>query len=248
MVIKKIVLAAFATSMLAGAADAASLVTFGNPWGQKASTLDVEMDTAFGQNGWADVVAPTDTTFLTGEDFVFIEGGDSTTDELEAFLTSNGADLLAWVNNGGNLFINAAPNEGNGFSFGGFTLNYPGGSCSSGCVASDPAHEIFDDIAANDFTGSSFSHATVSGGTALIERSSDGAAILAEANIGNGFLLFGGMTTTNFHSFGQGAELRVNLLEYTAAGGNPSPVPLPAAGWMLIAGLGGLRLMRRKDV
>lgn len=28
--------------------------------------------------------------------------------------------------------------------------------------------------------------------------------------------------------------------------GNPNPVPLPAAGWMLVAGLGGLRLMGRR--
>jgi len=29
-------------------------------------------------------------------------------------------------------------------------------------------------------------------------------------------------------------------------GGNPPPIPLPAAGWMLMAGLGGLAAMRRR--
>ncbi|WP_433989198.1 hypothetical protein SuNHUV7_35170 (plasmid) [Pseudoseohaeicola sp. NH-UV-7] len=36
------------------------------------------------------------------------------------------------------------------------------------------------------------------------------------------------------------------LSNYVIAGRNPSPVPLPAAGWMLLAGVGGLAAMRRR--
>lgn len=119
------------------------MVTFGDPWGQK-STLDSAMDDAFGAGSWNDLSSPTGTSFLTGESFVYLEGGDTTADEMEAFINSNAAALTSWVNAGGSLFINAAPNEGDGLSFGVFDLVYPGDYCNLGCDAVDPLNPIFD--------------------------------------------------------------------------------------------------------
>ena len=43
-----------------------------------------------------------------------------------------------------------------------------------------------------------------------------------------------------------GEEVDLNGARFGVATTTASPVPLPAAGWMLIAGLGGLGLMRRR--
>lgn len=238
-----------AASFVATKADAASLVTFGDPWGQKSDTIDQSMDDAFGVGGWTDVVSPVGTAFLAGESFAYIEGGSTTANEMESFLNANATALLSFLNAGGALFINAAPNEGDGLSFGGMSINYgPGPYCGSGCDAVDPANPIFAG-AGTSFGGTSFSHATISGGDSLIEDSSSGDSLLSQMAVGNGFLMMGGMTTVNFHSGTDPAQLRANILAYAAAGGvavNPAAVPLPAAGWMLIAGMGGLAAMRRR--
>lgn len=242
---KTIIAGVFAAAALtASYASAATMVTFGDPWGQK-STLDSAMDDAFGAGSWNDLSSPTGTSFLTGESFVYLEGGDSTADEMEAFINSNAAALTSWVNAGGSLFINAAPNEGDGLSFGVFDLVYPGDYCNLGCDAVDPLNPIFDG-AGTSFGGNSFSHGYVEGGTSLITNTVTGVSVLSEVSMGSGFLMMGSMTTTNYHSGDDPQQLRSNILAYAAAGGVSAAVPLPAAGWMLIAGLGGMAAFGRR--
>lgn len=246
----KTLTAAVAVSIAAmsGAAQAASLVTFGNPWGQKASSIAGSMDTAFGAGNWTDIASPADAAALTGDSFLYVEGGASTTNEMETFLDDNAAALLSFLTQGGHVFINAAPNEGNGLSFGGLTLNYKDGYCRSGCDAVDTAHPIFAG-AGTSFGGGYFSHGTVSGGTALIEDSNTGDALLAELAVGSGMLFMGTMTTTNFHRGGDPRTLRANILTYAADGAalaQTPQVPLPAALPLLGAGLGGLTLVRAR--
>lgn len=240
--------AALALTALSGAAQAASLVTFGNPWGQKTGTIDASMNAAFGAGTWNDIMSPADAATVTGDSFLYFEGGDGTTNAMESFLDANGAALLDFLTGGGHIFINAAPNVGNGFSFGGLTLNYGDGYCGSGCNAVDPAHPIFAG-AGTSFGGSSFSHGTVSGGTALITDSRSGKALLAELSVGEGMLFMGSMTTTNFHRGGDPRALRANILTYAADGAalaQTPQVPLPAALPLLAAGLGGLTLVRAR--
>jgi hypothetical protein len=239
---------AIAVAAVSGAANAASLVTFGNPWGQKTKTIEGAMNTAFGAGNWTDIASPVDATALTGDSFLYFEGGASTTNAMETFLDGNGAALLSFLTNGGHIFVNAAPNQGNGLSFGGLTLNYRDGYCRSGCDAVDTTHQIFAG-AGTSFGGTSFSHGTISGGTALIKDSSTGKALLAELSVGAGTLFMGSMTTTNFHRNGDPAALRANILTYAANGAalaQTPQVPLPAALPLLAAGLGGLSLVRAR--
>jgi hypothetical protein len=193
----------------------------GAPWGE--TTNEAAMDTVFGAGNWDDLryetVDPA-VLFSVYRTFVFMEGGDDDANDMEAFLTANQTDIEAWVSNGGRLFINAAPNEGNGMSygFGGVKLIYPGFPGNEG-NAVDSGHSIFNGpytpIASN-FTGGSFSHAYITGGSWVpVIVNENLHPSLAETSWGDGCVLFGGMTTDNFHSpQPEAANLRANILDY----------------------------------
>jgi hypothetical protein len=64
-------------------------------------------------------------------------------------------------------------------------------------------------------------------------------------------VLFGSMTTSNFHT-PKGFELRENILAYTLNAQlqtqpQPAPVPAPAGVLILLSGLLGVMLLRRKN-
>ncbi len=178
----------------------------GSPWGQ--TTNEGAMDTVFGVGLWSDLryesVSPG-VLFVSTTHFIFMEGGDSNANSLQAFLTANSAAISTWVNGGGRLFLNAAPNQGGTIitPFAGTTINYPGFSTDP-TFAFDPLHPVFvgPTPVATSYTGNYFAHATVTNpGSTPIIVSNGGADIhLSERVIGAGVLLIGGMTTDNFHS------------------------------------------------
>ena len=98
-----------------------------DPWGM--NTNQQAMDIAFGGGNWTQENYTTwnvGAIFSGNTDLVYLDGSDGGADELENFLNANMATVENWVNAGGCLFLNAAPNEGDGMSFGfnGVTLNY----------------------------------------------------------------------------------------------------------------------------
>ncbi|MCC6473479.1 MAG: Ig-like domain-containing protein, partial [Burkholderiales bacterium] len=195
--------------------------TVGHPWG--SGTNPTAMNAAF-PGGWDDLRFETVDVenLLDTHAFIFLDGSDDGADELEAFLSANLPALEAWVARGNSLFLNAAPNEGDGmsFGFGGVELRYSDSSGTGTIVDLD--HPIFQGPAlpvVATYTGSSFTHASVSGGgiTPLINDNT-GDAALAELSWGAGTVLFGGMTTTNYHGpQPQATNLRVNILSYGAS-------------------------------
>ena len=196
------------------------------PWGSTSN--ETAMSRVFGAGGWDDLrLAGGAGPFATGTGddytFIFLEGGDSTANELNAYLAANGAAITGWVQQGGRLLVNAAPNVGGSFSLlFGATLNYTGGTAASTVVAASPAHPVFAGpfgATGTAFSGNSFSHATVSGSGlgAIINRTPQGDVVLAERAVGSGHVLVGGMTTTNFHSPQPNADnLRANIICYAA--------------------------------
>ena len=204
----------------------------GVPWG--VSTNEQAMDAAFGAGQWSDLRYESTNAaslFSSSTRFVFLEGSDSNANELETFLDQSWDEIVPWVQNGGSLFINSAPNEGDGMIWAGglgYELHYWGGS--SNVHAVNAAHAIFQGLA-TIYTGSSFSHAYVTGpGISLIEDEF-GRAVLTEQFLGSGLVLCGGMTTTNFHAPQPDALLlRENILSYAYS---HSSVPEVGTGLML---------------
>lgn len=200
-----------------------SNTTGGEPWFTTNNTT--AMNAAFGPEDitwFRDYYETLDvaTVFGPATCFVFLEGSDAHANELETFLTANIGTIEAWVNDGGHLLLNAAPNEGDGMSFGfdGTNLVYDGGSGS--VTAADPGHPIFNGPflpCGTDFTGTNFSHAQVTGTdiTPLIYETGTTDITLGEKAWGSGRVLFGGMTTDNFHDPDpNAANLRANIFSY----------------------------------
>ena len=232
--------AAVSTMLLAGIAQAAPVYmrsTVGQPWG--VSTNEGAMDAVFGVGAWDDLRYETvDTTTLFADSkFIFMEGGDNNADEI-------------FISNGGSVFFNAAPNEGNGmtWAFGVDLVYNPGPFCNSNCDAVDPAHPIFTGPFATttSFTGGAFSHAIIGAGVTALMEDGSGNTLLGELSSGAGFALYGGMTTTNFHGPNPEAEnLRRNILAY-AAGQVAQGVPAPATLPLIATGIGLAAWSRRR--
>lgn len=201
-----------------------SNVPFGEPWGS-TSNIDA-MNTVFGVDGWTagkfEEVDPG-IVFSSENCFVFLEGSDQHANELESFLIANIGTIESWVAAGGHLLLNAAPNEGDGMSFGFDGTNLIYSYFTNNAEAADPGHPIFAGPftpVGTNWTGGSFGHARVEGEglTNLIwDEFATSNIVLAEKSFGDGIAIFGGMTTNNFHSpLTEAANLRANIIAYLA--------------------------------
>jgi hypothetical protein len=203
--------------------------TVGAPWG--SSSNELAMDAAFGAGGWVDARYETvDPGLLfSAESFIFMEGSDGNADEMEAFVDAYLDEINAFLNAGGAIFFNAAPNEGNGMLLPdgigqSIQLSYP--ALSSSASTPIPAHPIFDGpfTTATSFTGNSFSHATISGGGLISLLDGTSGVVLAQRFVGAGLALYGGMTVTDFQAPHPDAEnLRANIIRYADAIASPEP-------------------------
>ena len=197
--------------------------TTGAPW--NSTSNEAAMNRVFGSNNWQDLRYETvnpGLLFSAAKAFIYLEGSDADATEMETFLASNMDVIQDWVNNGGSLFLNAAPNEDNGMNFGfGVTLVYLDQTSTAGAAV--PAHPIFNGPftpVGTSWTGNYFGHATVTGTglTTLITNAANSHLVLGEKAWGAGHVLFGGMTTDNFQSpQPQASNLRANIIAYLSA-------------------------------
>jgi len=137
--------------------------------------------------------------------------------------------------------LNSAPNDGASiaYGFGGVTLVHQ--AYTEAVTAADADHPVFSGpcgFVGTDSTGDSFGHARIGGQLSPIiigapGDGQEGETVLGEMNFGSGLVLFGGMTTNNFHDpEDQAANLRSNIIAYTAGLDSvssciapPKPVP-----------------------
>ncbi len=162
----------------------------------------VAMDALYGAGNWSDLrFEDVDINdLLNNHGFIYLEGGDAGANEMSAFLADNISAIENWVDNGGRLLMNAAPNEGGNidFGFGGVQLVYP--SFTEIAEASDAAHPIFNGIATT-YTGNWFGHSLICPAGMSAIMNAQGApddVVLAEMAYGNGRVVFGGTTLPFF--------------------------------------------------
>jgi len=183
----------------------------------------------FGAGGWNLVyyeTAVAASIFDANTCYVYMEGGDGHAWEMESFLTTNMTLIQNWVNSGGSLFLNAAPNEDNGMSwgFGGVWLYYPyWWSWNVVAATGMTSHPIFlgpFTPVTTSYSGSYFTHAYATGGgvTNIInDISYVNYPALTYKTWGAGTVFFGGMTTASWHSpVTEAANLRCNMHSYLA--------------------------------
>lgn len=238
-------------ALSAGAVEAANAYAYqtgvSNPWGQ--TTNNAAMDAAFGAGNWDLFQGFSISAFSGATRFVFLDGSDDSANQLNTFLTANIAAIEAFVSGGGSVFINAAPNEGGNIAagFGGVVINYSASVSSAAKVdAAGVAAGLTDGGITDTYTGTLFSHAAISGPVSSLIFGQSG-IILGGLDFGSGYALFGGQTTTNFHSPSADAfQLRVNQLLFAASQAD-GDVAVPAPGALALLGFGllGLLLVRR---
>ncbi len=190
------------------------------PWGQQGNVN--AMNDIFGPGNWTlsffetvnlnNILNPTTC-------MIFMDGSDNGACAFGTFLTNNIAQLEAWVNAGGRLILNSAPNQCSNinFGFGGTMLNYNNGQ--GNVTGYQPAHDIFNTpyTTGISFTGSSFTHSHITGTNldTLITGTNNSFVSLATKNWGGGLVMFGGMTTPNFHNPQPNANnLRANIVAF----------------------------------
>ncbi|MDG1765469.1 MAG: hypothetical protein P8H98_01625, partial [Flavobacteriales bacterium] len=206
-------------------AQAAAFVTQSTPWG--SSSYANAMNAQFGAGNWtSSSFSSVDVNDLFANNtFIYLDGSDGSADELEAFLATNGAALESWVADGNRLFLNAAPNEGDGmnFGFGGVALEFDADGTFVNDVEPFDANDIvWDGITVDSFYGNYFGHAIICPAGMvghLKEINNTGKVVLASMSYGDGFALFGGITASEYWSpSGEALALNVNILNLAVTG------------------------------
>lgn len=192
------------------------------PWGQ-AGLITGQMNMVFGNGNWEEFRFETvDAAELLNNDFclIYMEGSSFGANGMNNFIQSNMTEIENYVAGGGRLLMNAAPNQGGNINmgFGGVRLQYP--SFQNAVTAFDPMHPIWQGPftpTSTNMTGNSYGHAVVCpagmAATPLIQGG--GQDVLVEYLFGSGLVMFGGMTTTNWHQPQPAAgNIRMNILDY----------------------------------
>lgn len=196
------------------------------PWGTQTNIN--AMNQAFGNGGWNQGFYPSvnvNALLQPSVCLIFMEGGDSHANSMNNFLQTNIVAIQNWVAAGGRLLINAAPNQGGNiqYGFGGVLLNYAFGPYSSNSTNApgQALHPIFNGPAlpcGTNYNGNFWCHGYVTGPgiTQLVIGQTPGCS-LCEKAWGSGWVMFGSMTTPNWHTPTlNAANFLSNVLTYLA--------------------------------
>src|SRR5262249_33897291 len=187
------------------------------PWNlspNDAGSPESAMNTAFGTGEWTKVQGYTAAGFSSGYDFIYIDGGDGSSEQFNAFVPANLSAMQQYVANGGHLFLNAARGSGGDTNIGfNAVLHRSGDSLSSTTgTAVDPANPIFNG-AGTSWSGNFFSHDTITGNNLTPLITGQHGTVLAMESFGAGVVYIGSITDPYFQSPSSQADiLRANIL------------------------------------
>ncbi len=171
-------------------------------------------------------------TLLSNHNQIFLEGSDGNGQALQNFLarTASGQTYKYWIEQwvaaGHGLIINAAPNSGGSYYLPGDAyLNYPANSSSASLYNYCSPWNCYYSIT-QTFTGNSFAHAILSGNYGCVwYYGNAGGAVLSAQSYGSGRIVYGCMTTPNYHNDPTSSNyLRRNAVCWTWIGSN-GPCP-----------------------
>lgn len=236
---------AIAVLLIVPSAFAGNVLIQDSPWGTNIPN-ETDMSAVFGSNytEYNYTVAPS-AVFVHSNLFVFMEGGDGTQTEFENYLTANSATILNWVSGGGQLLLQEAGwNTPSTYTFGPgtFTLDYgytlsPCGTLTAAGVAAFPGTPVSQ-------CGNYLAHEYISGTglTNFMTSNNDGvSSIVSGIKYGNGYIMYSGLTDSQFHN--AGGSLNQDVIAYTYKVSLPEPGTLVMFGSGLL-GLAGV--IRRK--
>lgn len=235
----KPILAAIATVFAVFAASAAPVLVSASPWGQNK---DVDnMNAVFGAGQYSLYTSYTGlnvaSIFSVGNNMVMLEGGASTDSALASFLTTNSVSILNWVNAGGALLIQSAGWASN-VSFAGVTLNLGSFACGTLTSAGVSAFGV-----AASQCGNSVAHDYITGADLTPYMTSGANMLVAGKEVGAGYIMYSGLTTSQFHNSGSGLVNGVVRFTAAQAGEVPEPASLALVG---VAALAAGAARRRK--
>jgi len=190
----------------------------GNAWNQMDNPN--AMNTVFGAGNWSELTYETvnpAVLFSTAYDFIFMDGGADKDIPMNNFLNANRTLMENWVSNGGVLYLNSAGwTTSVVYGFGGVQAVFTPASANGNAV--NPAHPIFNGPflpAGTAFTGGSFAHDHIVGGSTSPIMTGQAGVLLSETAWGSGWVIFGGLTGPfAWDPAPNDANLLANILAY----------------------------------
>jgi hypothetical protein len=186
------------------------------------------------------------TLFSGANQFIMLEGGNLSTSELQTLISANSSLISTWVANGGHLLIQSATNQGISVSgVGPGVLQAPPPFSPSGTLTAAGVSSFTFEPTPTAQTGSFLAHDTITGvGLTDFMDGSGGGSIIAGTTFGSGYIMYSGLTTSEFHSSGN--SLTDDVIAFTAF---EASVPEPSTWAMMILGFAGIGFMayRRKS-